>query len=65
MSKPGYLFLLHVAPRIDKWLIPRTDGRLSSMGRNGVTISYTVQTIKGIDYAIFSAASGTYVATYQ
>lgn len=36
MSKPGYLFLLHVAPRIDKWLIPRTDGRLSSMGRNAV-----------------------------
>ena len=36
MSKPGYLFLLRIAPRIDKWLIPRTEGRLSSMGRNKV-----------------------------
>jgi deazaflavin-dependent oxidoreductase (nitroreductase family) len=32
MSPAGYLFLLHLAPRIDKVLIPRTTGRLSSAG---------------------------------
>ena len=32
MSPAGYRFLLHVAPRIDKVLIPRTNGRLSSAG---------------------------------
>jgi deazaflavin-dependent oxidoreductase (nitroreductase family) len=32
MSRAGYLFMLHAAPRIDKVLIPRTKGRLSSAG---------------------------------
>ena len=32
MSPLGYQFLLHLAPRIDKVLIPPTNGRLSSMG---------------------------------
>src|ERR1700758_1495395 len=32
MSPAGYQFLLHVAPRIDKAVIPRTRGRLSSAG---------------------------------
>ncbi|WP_260861131.1 nitroreductase family deazaflavin-dependent oxidoreductase [Mycobacterium simulans] len=32
MSPLGYRFLLHVAPRIDKAVIPRTRGRLSSAG---------------------------------
>jgi deazaflavin-dependent oxidoreductase (nitroreductase family) len=32
MSPAGYRFLLHVAPRIDKVLIPPTRGRLSSIG---------------------------------
>jgi deazaflavin-dependent oxidoreductase (nitroreductase family) len=32
MSPVGYQFLLHVAPRIDKVLIPPTNGRLSSAG---------------------------------
>ena len=32
MSPPGYQFLLHLAPRIDKLLIPLTNGRLSSAG---------------------------------
>lgn len=32
MSPAGYQFLLHLAPRIDKVLIPRTNGRLSSAG---------------------------------
>jgi deazaflavin-dependent oxidoreductase (nitroreductase family) len=32
MSPAGYQFLLHAAPRIDKVLIPWTNGRLSSVG---------------------------------
>ncbi len=32
MSPVGYRFLLHVARRIDKVLIPRTNGRFSSGG---------------------------------
>jgi hypothetical protein len=32
MSPAGYRFLLHLAPRIDKVLIPPTRGRLSSIG---------------------------------
>ena len=31
MSPVGYQFIMHVAPRIDKVLIPRTKGRLSSI----------------------------------
>lgn len=36
MTPVGYQFLLHVAPRIDKVLIPRTKGRLSSAGLDSV-----------------------------
>jgi deazaflavin-dependent oxidoreductase (nitroreductase family) len=32
MSRAGYLFMLHAAPRIDTVVIPRTKGRLSSVG---------------------------------
>jgi hypothetical protein len=32
MSPVGYQFLIHLAPRIDRALIPRTKGRLSSAG---------------------------------
>jgi deazaflavin-dependent oxidoreductase (nitroreductase family) len=32
MSGAGMQFMLHVAPRLDKVLIPRTTGRLSSAG---------------------------------
>jgi deazaflavin-dependent oxidoreductase (nitroreductase family) len=32
MRPVGYQYLLHAAPHIDKVLIPRTHGRLSSMG---------------------------------
>lgn len=36
ISPVGDLFVLHVAPRVDKALIPRTNGRLSSVGWNKV-----------------------------
>lgn len=32
MSRAGVWYALHVAPRIDKAIIPRTNGRLSSIG---------------------------------
>jgi hypothetical protein len=32
MSPVGFQFLLQAAPRIDKVLIPRTNGRFSSLG---------------------------------
>jgi len=32
MSRAGYLFMLHAAPHIDKVVIPRSNGRLSSAG---------------------------------
>jgi len=41
MSPAGYHFLLHLAPRIDKVLIPRTNGRLSSAGIDKVGLVTT------------------------
>lgn len=32
MTKVGYQFMLHVAPSLDKVVIPRTNGRVSSAG---------------------------------
>ncbi len=41
-------------------------GALVSITRNGISIAFTVQTIKGIQYAFFAPVTGTstYVATY-
>lgn len=41
MTRAGYRFLLHVAPRIDKAVIPRTGGRLSSAGFDKVGLVTT------------------------
>jgi hypothetical protein len=41
MSPAGYRFLVHVAPRIDKMVIPRTNGRLSSVGIDRVGLVTT------------------------
>jgi deazaflavin-dependent oxidoreductase (nitroreductase family) len=41
MSKAGYQFLLHVAPRIDRVVIPRTNGRLSANGIDRVGLVTT------------------------
>jgi len=35
-DEPAYQFLLSVAPPIDRWLIPMTDGRWSSGGRDQI-----------------------------
>ncbi|MEO8727515.1 MAG: hypothetical protein ABI383_15495, partial [Acidobacteriaceae bacterium] len=39
-------------------------GNLISLKFNGSAVSYTVQTIKGLQYAVFAANSGAYLATY-
>lgn len=41
MSPVGYQFVLRLAPRIDKVLIPRTKGRLSSAGFDKVGLVTT------------------------
>ena len=41
MSRAGYQFLLKVAPKIDKAVIPRTKGRLSSTGFDKVGLVTT------------------------
>jgi hypothetical protein len=40
-------------------------GTLTAVTRSGSPVSYTVQTIKGIQYAVFTAATATYQATYS
>ena len=39
-------------------------GPLTSLTRGGVTVPFTRQTIKGIEYAVFAADPGTYQASY-
>ncbi len=41
MSRAGYQFLLRVAPGIDKFLIPRTNGHYSSTGKDKVGLLTT------------------------
>jgi deazaflavin-dependent oxidoreductase (nitroreductase family) len=48
MSPPGYRYLLNLAPRIDKVLIPRTHGRLSSVGFNKVGLVTTTGAKSGL-----------------
>jgi len=47
-------------------MLPRTvaAGNLSTLTLGGSPVAFTLQTIKGIEYAIFQAAAGTYQATY-
>ena len=41
MSRPGYILATRVAPPVDKMLISRTKGRLSTMGINKVGLVTT------------------------
>jgi hypothetical protein len=41
------------------------SGTLSAITLGGSPVAYSVQTIKGIQYAMFDAATGTYQATYS
>lgn len=48
MSPVGYQFIVHLAPRIDKVLIPRTNGRLSSAGIDRVGLVATTGAKSGL-----------------
>jgi hypothetical protein len=48
MSPLGYQFVLHLAPRIDKVLIPPTNGRLSSIGIGRVGLVTTTGAKSGL-----------------
>jgi deazaflavin-dependent oxidoreductase (nitroreductase family) len=48
MTPAGYRYLIHLAPRIDKVLIPRTNGRLSSAGINRVGLVTTTGAKSGL-----------------
>ena len=41
-----------------------TGGSLEEITRNGTPIAFSLDTIKGVTYAIFDATSGSYQATY-
>lgn len=47
-------------------MLPTVFGNstLSGITRNGNSVTYTTEVIKGIEYAFFSSDSGAYVATY-
>ena len=47
-------------------MVPTTSavGALTDVKRNGTSIPTTTQTIKGVHYAFFDAAAGSYEATY-
>ena len=40
-------------------------GRVTSILKDGTAWPYTVSTIKGIEYAVFTAAAGSYAVTYD
>jgi hypothetical protein len=42
-----------------------TKGALISLTRAGSTVTPTIRTVKGIEYAFFDAVGGSYVATYD
>lgn len=50
-----------------KAMMPIQDagGTLSTLTLGGSTVSYDTRTVKGVQYAVFSAAPGTYSATYS
>ena len=47
-------------------MLPLRSGNALLLGltREGATVSYSVNTVKGVDYAFFAAESGSYAATY-
>ena len=47
-------------------MLPRRFGGrdLASLTRDGAPVTFTTATLKGIEYALFTAAAGTYAATY-
>ena len=42
-----------------------SSGTLTAITRAGSPVAYSVQTIKGVQYAVFAAATASYQATYS
>ncbi len=40
------------------------NGGLTAVTSDGTAVAFTTQTLKGVEYAVFPAAAGSYVATY-
>ena len=47
-------------------MVPKSvaAGTLTAMTLNGSPVAFTIQTIKGIQFAVFQVGTGTYQATY-
>lgn len=45
--------------------VQAAGGRLLSISRGDETIAFTAETIKGVDYGLFSAEAGSYTARYS
>jgi hypothetical protein len=47
-------------------MVPSTFGsqNVSGISRDGVTVAFTLQTIKGVSYAVFAASTGAYLINY-
>ncbi len=41
-----------------------SKGRLTGITKSGAAVSYTTEVIKGIQYAVFAASTGTFTASY-
>jgi hypothetical protein len=66
-GKLSFMISAHASARNLEAMIPTVsvERELVSLTRAGVPVSYRVETIKGVEYAIFSAQSGDYEATYE
>lgn len=58
LQAPGARNLRAMLPMVS------SAGPLTNLRRNGSPIAFDVETVKGIEYAIFDATSGAYEATY-
>ncbi len=45
--------------------IDGSTGTLRSISRGGVAVSFQTKQVKGVDYAVFTAVGGEYIARYQ
>ena len=64
-SKKAYSTPLTVRTEYETLLPTRFNGQaLGTVTRGGSNVSYSVRTVKGVEYAFFDAVSGTYVAAY-
>ncbi len=56
----------HAAARNLRALLPASaaPGALASLTRNGQPVAFSLETVKGVGYAVFAAETGSYLASY-